>query len=576
MLNPLHFANIPHFQNVLKRRTACGIKRHALALAAVILAGPAILRAQVCLPTLFQVGAVAHLNPSGTSHQVLLRQSDGSYTAYEIPNTAPYKVLSNVPNFQRQLRTCPNPEPTGFTNAGPDGIYAAMPSGGYLFVSAASASDYSVYFVNATFFDHNMNQVSSSVVSIPDEVLDFTGYSPVLVADLNHDGNPDLILDQCTSFSSIFEGCAVAVMLADGHGSFAQPVAYTLPGTNGIGAIVAADVNGDGNVDLVIASTYHTLTSAAPLGIAVFLGKGDGTFQQEKVVIPGVNVLGLAVADLNHDGKPDLAFSTSTGSSSNPGVSLAVVLGAGDGTFSTPVSFPVNNTVFTSPSVAIGDLDGDGNEDIAVGGGSIFFGDGKGGFPARRDYGGGGGSIILTDFDGDGKTDIVFTDGGNSQIIYGGTLTVLFGQGGGKFAAPALILPPSSDGVVPIAVAAADFDADGNLDLLVTEASTIGVLKGNGDGTFAISKQYSFDPASGVANGSLLTAVTGDFNHDGKTDFAVVGSGPNNALVQVFLGNGDDTFQSPVSTPVAAEINAITVGDYNGDGIPDLGIAGGP
>jgi FG-GAP-like repeat len=54
---------------------------------------------------------------------------------------------------------------------------------------------------------------------------------------------------------------------------------------------------------------------------------------------------------------------------------------------------------------------------------------------------------------------------------------------------------------------------------LVTEASTIGVLKGNGDGTFAITKQYSFDPASGVANGSF-TAVTGDFNHDGKTDFA--------------------------------------------------------
>jgi len=220
MLNRLHFANIPHLQNVLKRHDACGIKRHALALAAVILAGPAILSAQVCLPTLFQVGAVAHLNPSGTSHQVLLRQSDGSYTAYEIPNTAPYKVLRSVPNFQRQLRTCPNPEPTGFTYPGPDGIYAPMPSGGYLFVSAAPASDYSAFFVNTTFFDHNMNQVSSSVVSIQDQVLDFTGYSPVLVADLNRDGNPDLILEQCTHASSVFVGCAVAVMIGDGHGSF--------------------------------------------------------------------------------------------------------------------------------------------------------------------------------------------------------------------------------------------------------------------------------------------------------------------------------------------------------------------
>jgi hypothetical protein len=210
---------------------------------------------------------------------------------------------------------------------------------------------------------------------------------------------------------------------------------------------VAADINRDGNLDLVVAIADETVGEAIGR-ISVWLGKGDGTFQQEKVVIPGVNVLGLAVADLNHDGKPDLVFSTPTGSSSNPGVSLAVVLGAGDGTFSTPVSFPVNNTVFTSPSVAIGDLDGDGNEDIAVGGGSIFFGDGKGGFPARRDYEmRGSGSIILTDFDGDGKTDIVFTDAGNSQIISAATLTVFFGDGGGKFAAPALILPPGSDGV---------------------------------------------------------------------------------------------------------------------------------
>src|ERR1051326_2520734 len=99
MLNRLHFAYNPRFQNVLKRRTACGIKRHVLALAAVILARRALLRAQVSLPALFQVGAIAHLNPSGTSHQVLLRQSDGSYTAHEIPNTAPYKALRNVPAF---------------------------------------------------------------------------------------------------------------------------------------------------------------------------------------------------------------------------------------------------------------------------------------------------------------------------------------------------------------------------------------------------------------------------------------------------------------------------------------------
>src|SRR5260370_26101306 len=87
----------------------CRMSRSWSAWLAVIFAGPAILHAQACLPVLFQTGAFASLTPSASSHQVLIRQSDGSYTAYEIPYTAPYHVLSTVPNFPQQLRTCPNP-----------------------------------------------------------------------------------------------------------------------------------------------------------------------------------------------------------------------------------------------------------------------------------------------------------------------------------------------------------------------------------------------------------------------------------------------------------------------------------
>jgi len=104
-------------------------------LLAAILAAPAILHAQACLPQLFQTGAFASLTPSGSSQQILLRQNDGSYTAFEIPDTAPYKVLSTTPSFGQQLRNCPNPEPSDISPPINRGIYAATPSGGVIFVS---------------------------------------------------------------------------------------------------------------------------------------------------------------------------------------------------------------------------------------------------------------------------------------------------------------------------------------------------------------------------------------------------------------------------------------------------------
>jgi hypothetical protein len=425
-----------------------------------------------------------------------------------------------------------------------------------------------------------MNEVSSAVVSIPDQTPPepaYSYYSPLLVADLNHDGNPDLVLEQCTRSLSILEGCAVAVMLGNGNGSFAQPVSYPIPNLNGITAIEAVDLTGDDNLDLVMSNTIVEQGESTPQGIAVLLGNGDGTFQPWKAVVPGVNVAAFALADLNHDGKPDLAFSVTSGYSNPiPSASVSVALGNGDGTFANLVSYPVNPY---SSNIAIGDVNGDNNEDIVTEGGSILFGDGKGGFPTRRDYvftAEQVGPIILTDIDGDGKTDIVIAGGGDSQIMYGDILTVFFGQGGGEFAAPPYLNITNLNGTYPEVLASGDFDGDGTLDLLATQGSTIGILKGNSDGTFTAATQYNFDPAIGVPNGVLFSALTGDFNHDGKLDFAVIGSGPANSVIQVFLGNGDGTFQPPVATPFAAEVNAIIVGDFNGDGIPDLAVGAGP
>jgi len=570
MFYSLHASSTYLHLDVLKCHTLCGAILQMFTLLGLVFAAPLMLTAQACVPQLFQTGAFASLTPSGASHQILLRQNDGSYTAFEIPDATPYQALSTTPNFGRQLRNCPNPEPTDIPAPISTGIYSATPSGGAIFVNGGPLSDYSAYNINVTVFDHSMNQASTKVVSIPDQAGDYSTYTPLLVADVNHDGNPDLVLAQCTQEMSLFLGCAVAVMLADGHGSFAQPASYAIPIPNDIGVIVAADINGDGHLDLVLSSAIYEMTGTTPLGIIVLLGRGDGSFEPWKAVVPGVNVTAFALADLNHDGKPDLVFSVSGG--------VSVALGNGDGTFASPGSYPANSVDISN--IAIGDVNGDGNEDIVVEGGSILFGDGKGGFPTRRDYVLTAGRIILADFDGDGKTDIVFAGGfdrgGDSQIIYGDSLTVFFGQGGGAFAAPPFLNITNFNGSYPSVVATGDFDGDGTLDLLATQGSTIGILKGNSDGTFTAAAQYNFDAAAGVPNGVFLTALTADFNHDGKLDFAVVGSGPINSLIQVYLGNGDGTFQPPVSTPFAAEINAIIVGDLNGDGVRDLAVGAGP
>lgn len=389
------------------------------ALLFVALAIPTTLPAQpACPPATLQTAAAANLVPSASSYQVLLRQADGSYTAKEITNAEPYQVLSTLANFQRQLRTCSMITPAPEANLVPQSLFVGLPTGGYLLVDTIISSGSSAENIVATVFNHNLNQVSRTEYAIPVRPGFQEELTPLLVADFNHDGNPDLVVEQCLHEESPFIGCGLEVMLGTSSGGFGPPVAYAISNDFGTTAIAAADINGDGNLDLVVATTP---AAAEPTTgkISVLLGKGDGSFQSERTALSGPYVAGLAVADLNHDGKLDLAFSTV----SNPlGViinGVSVALGGGDGTFANPASYPVAVSGQGGPiAVAVGDLNGDGNPDIVVAGLSILIGDGKGGFPQRRDYSvDSQNPIILTDFDGDGKTDIVLVEG-NPEIMY--------------------------------------------------------------------------------------------------------------------------------------------------------------
>jgi uncharacterized protein (TIGR03437 family) len=583
------------------------------------------LAAQSTCPAVnFLTARTVNLKPSPTSHIDVVRQSDGSYTGYEVADAAPYRIIQTTPHFERQFAACiPHTIPASPSAVSP----APNPpgAGSQLQVSAAVGSNYFVARISADqvtlnfdVFDSQHSLVSEtpfeSLITPPGAAGQaIEHFQSLALADLNGDGKLDLIavavLDGPPAAGIEYGG--VWTFLGNGDGTFQvgnrqvlTSRTFTVPAQSAS----IADLNGDGKPDLILTPPY-----SAPVN--VFLGNGDGSFQTQPLplTIPATcqYPVSAAVADLNRDGKLDLVVAACQ---NNQGSAVAIALGNGDGTFQAPVLYPAldpANVSLEAAMVAIGDLNGDGIPDIVTASGTILFGDGKGGVASRADYapnfagvslgdslptGGGpallGASVMLGDFDGDGKTDILFGTG-NLTYLSGGasypTLTVLFGAGGGVFTgAPVGGVPVNVgnfayDGPLQPPLAAlvsADFNGDGISDVasisLIQTSSNTGnvdftVLLGKGNGLFSSKTTQTF-PHTGIF--FLRDAVAGDFNHDGKPDLAVLFSDyPSNGEIQIFLGRGDGTFGEPMVFTVPVE-NPLSImqADMNGDGIPDLAV----
>jgi hypothetical protein len=300
--------------------------------------------------------------------------------------------------------------------------------------------------------------------------------------------------------------------------------------------------------------------------IIVYLSPGDGTTGPGTEFPAGKNPIVLIPGDFNEDGIADLAELGADGT-------ITVLLGNGDGTFSAPLA-TVTGLARVNGSMASNDLNHDGVEDLAVsspdGTIAVLLGRGDGTFTISSFVSGASDlrAIESADFDGDGNVDLAVLTC-CSDLFETGDLQILHGHGDGTFG------PLTEVGRVsgPLAVTAADLNNDGHPDLLVafsgchTPCRGMDIFLNRGDGTFSIS---SLDT---VFEGPSLPAV-GDFNGDGIPDLAF----EEGATVHVYMGRGDGTFGPPQhydKGPRFFPSNATLVGDFNGDGVLDLAAVNG-
>jgi len=366
---------------------------------------------------------------------------------------------------------------------------------------------------------------------------DFALPSLMAVGDYNRDGNVDLAVN-LEGFDN------VAIFQGDGQGGFtlrSHIKTDTLPKGLDVG-----DINSDGKLDLISLDKWG-------YNIRVNLGDGTGGFTFANDLNGDGEPARIAIADLNKDGKADLVFGALNESK------IVIYFGDGEGGFSpSPLELEVSERVYT---IVAADFNKDTNLDIAAtefdpdtldSDFVIFLSDGAGGFSQAGTFATNPQATTLkvADMNKDGNLDVIAAGAGADNDT-GLFISTFLGDGHGSFTLKELL--DLGTGSIKGEIALADFNEDGSLDVAFPESSKLTI---RGDQSTTVLTFFGDGTGNLNAGPDITveiepdTAVASDLNKDGHMDLVV--SNRTSATVSVLLGNGNGTFTTHATIPVAA------------------------
>lgn len=368
----------------------------------------------------------------------------------------------------------------------------------------------------------------------------------VVIDDMNGDAAADLVTANVSTST-------ISLLLGNGAGGFAN--AINTPAGAFPYSVLVYDYNQDTNPDIV------TINNAAGGSFAlVLLGDGQGGLLTSTNCAVGSNPHDLAVADLNHDGRPDLAAAFQI-ALPTPSSGISVLLQNNLGNYNSAATVGSG----TRPvSLAAADVNADGFPDLispllSPHGVGTFINNGNASFSMLTSAAlniSGNNYIHIADVNADGKPDVLLTDGPGNNII------IFIGDGSGGFAAGSTW----PTGTFPMNVDAADLNHDGVLDLATAgnNQSGVSVLVASAPGNFAPAVHY-------LSGNSTNFALFEDFTANGDLDLAVAGA--SNVSLIMLTGDGLGGFGGASNPTVTSSSYRLDSGDFDADGIPDLAAA---